>query len=236
MENNQQKIKELYQKIFGNKITELNEDGQVEKMVTISNENKCAKCLSKCNKQDLPYFKHLSNIDTMVIAESPGSGKENGSLGFVFGWELFEKQHSNVAIKKYENYFFKVLGLDKENTYITDAIKCYTHKNNFSVAFEECKTYLEEEINILKPKKVLLISKQNKLMDFIKTLEKENSLKENSFQLNIIPHPSNQNISKIATVAEIFSSIGKFNSNKKWEKLGEEIQQEYKDLKSILNK
>lgn len=230
MEDNKQKIHALYREIFGSKITQLNEDGQAEKMVTMSHENKCEKCQSKCNKQDLPYFKHLNNIDTMVIAESPGSGEENGCLGFVFGWELFEKEHSNAVIKKYENYFFEVLGLDKENTYITDAIKCYTHKNNFNKVFDECKNYLKEEINILKPKKVLLISKQNKLIDFIK------SLNENSFQLHIIPHPSNQNISKIATVAEIFSSIGQLNSNEKWKKLGKEIKQEYEFLKSNLNK
>ncbi len=231
MGNNKQKIKELYTGIFGEKIIEINEDGQVEKMVKTSNEKKCTKCQSKCNKQDLPYFKHLSNIDTMVIAESPGSGDENGNLGFVFGWELFGKQHDYLAIKKYENYFFEVLGLNRDNTYITDAIKCYTHKKEFNVAFKECQTYLEEEINILRPKKVLIISKQNKLMELVKSLEEKYS-----FKLNIIPHPSNQNISKIFTVAEIFSSIGNFNSNEKWKKLGEEIQEEYEKLKKDLNK
>jgi uracil-DNA glycosylase family 4 len=229
------KIKELYSRIFGDKITSLNYKRNPTEITKKTNsKDKCLDCGISCksfkDKQDLPYFKSLENIETFVIAEAPGSGNEKGEIGYVFGWELFnsnEPKHSNIT--KYENYFFNILKLERETTYITDAIKCYTHKNDFKSVFSNCKNYLKEEIEILKPKKVLVISKQGALNKFL--IELKNSI---PFELEIIPHPSPQNISKIKTVSDIFKSLGNISENSKWEILGGQIEIEYQNLIKIL--
>lgn len=231
-----QEIKELYKEIFGDKIISFEYNKNPTDLTEKSkSDNKCLKCKDKCdsykNRQDLPYFKSFENVKTIVIAESPGKGIENGELGYVFGWEQFESNSKKVreVIRKYENYFFNVLNLDRNETYITDAIKCYTAKDNFSKTFSHCKPYLEEEIRILQPENILVISKQNSLKKFL------NQLKEKYFfQLNIIHHPSNQNISKIKTVGEIFEKIGEMNSNEDWKNLGAKITEEYKKFQNDL--
>ncbi len=233
-----QEIRELYKEIFGSKLKSLDYNKNPTRLTIQTNSSdKCLKCKDKCdsykNRQDLPYFKSFENVKTMVIAESPGSGIENGKLGYVFGWEDFESDSKKIreAIRKYENYFFNLLNLNRDETYITDAIKCYTEKKNFSKAFSHCNPYLEKEIRILQPENILVISKKNSLKKFLEKLQLKYS-----FELKIIPHPSNQNISKIKTVGEIFEKIGKINSNNDWINLGNQIKKEYailqKELKS----
>lgn len=231
-----QEITELYKEIFGGKIPSLDYDKNPTLLTIHTNStDKCSKCKNKCdsytNRQDLPYFKSFENVKTMVIAESPGSGIEKGKIGYVFGWENFENNSKGVkeVIRKYENYFFKTLELNRNETYITDALKCYTIKNNFTKAFSYCKQYLEEEIRILQPENILVISKQYSLKKYLEELKVKYS-----FQLEIIPHPSNQNISKIKTVAEIFKKIGAMKSNDDWINLGAKIANEYEKLQKEL--
>lgn len=232
-------IELLYKQIFGNKILPL-EYGKNPIDLVQQGDDKCKKCKHNCtsykNRQDLPYFKSFEKVKTMVIAESPGSGIEKGNMGFVFGWEQFEKDNAKKIILKYENYFFKILNLNRDETYITDAIKCYTPKNEFSNTFINCKDYLKEEIEILKPETILVISKHNSLKAYLEELKINFSF---NYNLKIIPHPSNQNMSKIKTVSDIFKEIGEWNSDEKWTKLGKQISNEYdllqKELKSIKN-
>lgn len=225
-----EKIATLYKQVFGNKVKSLNyKNSPVNLVQETTKEDKCHKCENICdsynNRQDLPYFKSFEKVKTLVIAESPGRGKENGSLGYVFGWEEFEGKSTKATIINYENYFFNILNLNREETYITDGVKCYTPKNNFSKAFKECNEYLKEEIKILEPKNILVISKQPSLKKYLEELKNEFD-----FQLNIIPHPSTQNISKIKTVSEIFIKIGELNSNENWKEIGKKIAFEYEEL------
>jgi|GEM_PF-6522065 len=222
----------LYKEIFGDKIKCLNEENPIE---MVKPADKCSKCITTTcpsynNRQDLPYFKNLKKVETFVIAESPGSGKENGKLGFVFGWEQFGGSSKKKRILNYEHFLFKVLNLNPETTYITDAIKCYTPGKKFKDAFEYCKSYLKKEIQILKPSKVLIVSKQGELGSFIKQLKEENN-----FELKIIPHPSGQNFGKIKTVAELFKGIGDLVEDEKyfeeWTEVGEKIDFLYEQLK-----
>ena len=229
------KLLSLYKRIFGDKIQKIDyEKNPKETLNPNKIFNKCEICKTTCKsykfRQDLPYFKNIHNIETFVIGESPGSGEENGKLGYVFGWNQFStREYSHLNIKKYRNYFFNVLNLNEDNTYITDAIKCYTHKNDFNEVFINCQSYLREEILILKPKNILIISKQNKLKKFLQELNKELN-----FNLKIIPHPSNQNFSKIKTVSDIFKSLGEIENNQKWIDLSKSIENEYSEINNKL--
>jgi uracil-DNA glycosylase family 4 len=216
-------LKALYLEIFGDRINNF-EYGKKPYTYRSPNNNKCLKCKDTCgahrNRQDLPYLVNANNVEVMVVAEAPGSGEEDGVLGSAFGWELFGK--GNRDIDNYEYFFFNLLGLNKETTYITDAVKCYTHKSQFKKPFEHCKEYLRREIEILKPKTILLISKQGPTIKFL------NNLKDKmDFDVHIMPHPSKQNISKIKTVADIFKSVGSFKQDKDWVKIGDSISGEY---------
>lgn len=227
------KIKELFNAIYGGDFESVDPSYLKSKKLEIKSINdKCHSCKEDCisfnKRQDLPYYKSLENIKTMVIAESPASGDDVGKLGHVFGWEYFENNPKGI-IKHYENYFFNVLNLKRDETYITDGVKCYSHKSNFSNAFENCKHYLLQEIEILKPKEILIISKQSSLIKYLKSIQEKQK-----FELTVIPHPSNQNISKILTVAEIFSKLGKINNDEKWIRIGNEINEEYKSLRDKL--
>ncbi|MBJ6369517.1 uracil-DNA glycosylase family protein [Snuella sedimenti] len=235
--NKETKIKKLFTTIYGGNFESIKPDylkskKEEEKQITDKCHNQ--ECRNKCasfgNRQDIPYLKNIENIKTFVVAESPAKGIDKGKLGHVFGWEYFE-ENSKGMIKQYENYFFNVLNLNRETTYITDGTKCYSHKSIFSKAFQNCKNYLSEEIDIIKPKEVLVISKQNSLIQHLKCIQAKYN-----FKLKVIPHPSNQNISKIPTVSEIFKTLGKINNNEKWINLGEQINEEYEILRGNLKR
>lgn len=179
--------------------------------------------------QDLPYYKDIESVDTIVIAEAPGNAIEKGSLGYVFGWNEWKHTKSRKLLS-YRNFFFALLDLDPEKTYITDGVKCYASKADFTKVFKNCNIYLEQEISILRPKKVLMISKQTALKQFLET-----NKSKYSYELLQIPHPSNQNLSKIPTVGEIFREVGQSTNNQNWITLGKEIEAQYNDLRNKLN-
>lgn len=225
--NKDTQIKVLFKQIFGGDFTSL--DQQYLKSIPRRGiDDKCYSCGNDCssftNRQDLPYFNNLDKVKTVVIAESPGSGVDKGCMGYVFGWENFGVNAKGV-IKHYQNYFFDILNLNPEEVYITDAVKCYTHKKEYSKVFQNCSNYLNQELEILKPKTVIAISKQPHLLKFLR--ERKDSL---DYELIILPHPSKQNFGKIPTVSEIFKKIGQLNNNDKLIKLGEDIQEEYKKM------
>lgn len=215
--------------MFGKKVEAINFQEYGPSMpLTSSMEGKCTKCESTKCRQDLPYFQNLENIETIVIAEAPGSGDEKGDIGCVFGWQEFQTTKS-LKLISYRNFFFNVLGLNPETTYITDGVKCYTPKHGFGQAFSHCKDYLFREIEILKPKMVLAISRQGSLLNELR--DNQNKL---SYKLEEIPHPSNQNLSKIPTVGQIFQKLGEINGNQDWVQLGERISKEYEELRRQL--
>ncbi len=230
--NNEIGIEKLYKEIFGNLKSELDYSNvSCAKFPIKQHNNKCNDCSSNEFKQDLPYFKNINNIVDFVIAEAPGKGNSNSDLGSVFGWEEWRDEKISLKLKYYKNYFFNILNLKPDETYITDAVKCYTAKNDFNKAFEECKKYLIQEIRLLNPKRIIIISKQKELEMEIRT-----HFDESKYEILVIPHPSNQNTSKIPTVAEIFIKLGSINKNNNWIKLGEKIEKEYEKLRKELNK
>jgi uracil-DNA glycosylase family 4 len=178
--------------------------------------------------QDLPYFRDLEKVETLIIGEAPGKASDEGSLGYVFGWNEWKTPKSRTN-RNYRNFFFSLLKMNPETTYITDGVKCYTAKTDFKSVFKNCHVYLEQEISIIRPQKIILISKQASLKRFLE----KNKFKYN-FELLQIPHPSNQNLSKIKTVAEIFKMVGETSNNNEWVTIGRSIEREYGNLRAEL--
>ena len=228
-------IKSLFKDIYGGQFDSLEHEYLINRPKKSNVDDKCYSCGEICpsfkNRQDLPYFKSIGNVKTLIVAEAPGKGLDVGKDGFVFGWEQFESKNPKKDISSYKNYFFGLLGLDPEDIYLTDGVKCYTDKKDFLKAFRNCKNYLEREIEIIKPEEILLVSKQGSLIKFLESIKEKYG-----FTISIIPHPSKQNMSKIPTVGEIFKKIGVMNGNESWVKLGEEIEMQYSILRSELDK
>ena len=230
-------LEELYKDIFGSKFIGFDLTSAVNQAVHSKStiEDKCVlckyqnvSCPSFKNRQDLPFFKNIEQVDTMVIAEAPGKGIEEGVLGSVFGLHNFLSPKAiSLKDKYYYNYFDRILGLDMDRTYITDCLKCYTDKSDLNKSFKFCSAFLKKEIELLNPKKILWITKQVDVFEFIN----KNNLQEIS---TIIPHPSNQNLSKIPTVAEIFDSIGEIQQSEHLKRIAKEIKDVYNEWRAKL--
>jgi len=86
-------------------------------------------------------------------------------------------------------YAFKLLGIDRKNVFITNLVKCAkTENNNSSIdldVVERCKSFLEREIELVKPKLVIFMT-QNKRYD--KALD-ELSNKYKDIHMGRIYHP-----------------------------------------------
>lgn len=234
-----EKLKLLFENIFGQKIESFNFEFPLKSDFPIKGEinDKCSVCKSGTSacpsvafRQDLPFYLNIENTDTMVIAEAPGKGIENGLLGSVFGlFKCYIEKDLSKTDKYYFNYFKKILKLDLENAYISDCLKCYTKKHDFNKSFKFCSSFLKREIEIINPKKIYWITKQVKVQSFIK----QNSLESVSI---IIPHPSKQNLSKIPTVAELFKSIGEIQGNDNLLAVSKSITAIYKNWREELEK
>lgn len=230
-------LRELYRDIFGLKIEGFNFETPISSTFPIKGEvsDKCSlckrgeNCPSLNNRQDLPFYSNINDVDTMVIAEAPGAGEENGELGFVFGWyNVYVSKNASKKDKYYYNYFEKILRLDLNKTYITDCLKCYTHKSSLNHSFEFCSEFLKREIQIVNPKRILWITRQVNIKSFIK----KNGLESISM---VIPHPSNQNLSKIPTVAELFRCIGEIHGDGGLIRVSEDLSKVYKTWRNQLN-
>ncbi len=225
--NSVEQLRLLYQKVYGERVTNFNlENIQLNDDAAFSNNDAgrcCLNCISKGCKQDIPFYQKINEIKAFMIGESPGNNSEI-NLGTVFGWKTNNDNNANITIKNYFHFFTSVLKIDLETTYITDAVKCYTPKNNFAAAFSFCQSYLREEIDILSPQIIIIISKQRALYQFLKA-------NYNKIEILQIPHPSKQNISKIKTVAEIFKGVGEITNNQNWVNIGKLIETEYPSFK-----
>lgn len=221
--------KQLLHDIYGISLSRSNIENLAETKEPIvrNKEKKCkhTACLSYHNKQDLPYYQNLKIVDTLIIAESPGKSIDDGKVGAAFGLHDFMKDIESSS-KYYYNYFFKLLNLNPETTYITDALKCHTDKNKISKSFEYCNKYLQKEIEIIAPQRIILVTSHSIINNYIKKIY--------SGKIISFPHPSPQNINKILTVANLFSQLGEELNKPEYCQLGKDIHNQYKAINIVL--
>lgn len=263
MEKFKEELKKLYKEIFGKRVLSYNFDNpQSTKIDSLIENNpdkefkfKCNKCKSRENMQDIPFYLNVKKCTWFIIAESPGKSSEYKNkykLNSVFGW--FNTFISNTNNKVVKNYYFdyitNFLKLNLDELYITDAVKCFTNSNNkkrkneitLDEAFDKCKSYLEKEILLLKPKNIIWLpssikilkglKEKNKRNDFFKKLLRNNNneswLKDVKHYFH--PHFSRQNISKIPVVSRIFETSGNITGNSKLIELSKEINDIYNEI------
>ena len=109
----------------------------------VKNCKKCDLCTSR--KNAVPG-KGDQNADIVFVGEAPGKNEDECGEPFI-----------GTAGKKL-NDALKNAGLERSNVYITNIVKCRPPKNRkpSAVESEACMPWLNEQINLLKPKIIIL--------------------------------------------------------------------------------
>ena len=124
-------------------------------------ENKCKNC-QKCSlckiRKNVVFGDGVPNEKIMLIGEAPGADEDEQGKPFVGrSGQLLTKILESVG-------FYR-----EKNIYICNTIKCRPPQNRNPLPEEEkaCDEYLQEQINILKPKIILLCGAvaTNKIMN-----------------------------------------------------------------------
>jgi len=96
----------------------------------------------------------------------PGEGSENAKIMFIGGAPGSEEDRQGLPlIGKYElmlNQLLKVLKLKREEVFLTNVVKCHPPENRIPLDKEIkiCgELWLEKQINLIKPKLVVLLGK-----------------------------------------------------------------------------
>jgi uracil-DNA glycosylase family 4 len=88
------------------------------------------------------------NADVMIVGQNPGADEVGVGEPFV-----------GVSGKVFEEALGRIVGLTRNDLYITNAIKCYTKENRKPIQseIENCRTFLDLELELVKPKVVVAI-------------------------------------------------------------------------------
>ncbi len=109
--------------------------------------NNCTKCKLCEGRNNVVIGKGNKNADIMFIGEGPGADEDKEGIPFVGkAGKLMDKAFEGVGIKK-------------EEVYIANIVKCRP-PNNRNPEDEEanhCREYLESQMNLVKPKIIVLL-------------------------------------------------------------------------------
>ncbi len=112
----------------------------------ISNCTKCA--LSQGRTHAVPGSGSL-DADIMFIGEGPGFHEDRQGIPFV-------GQAGNLL-----NHMLSVIGLSREDVYITNMVKCRPPDNRdpFPGELEACAPYLDEQLELIDPKVIVTLGR-----------------------------------------------------------------------------
>jgi len=103
---------------------------------------KCKKCPLHKHKTNCVFGEGNLNADIMLIGEAPG--KKEDETG-----RPFQGKAGNIL-----NNLLGIAGINREDIFITNAVKCRTPKNRapYIEEIKCCQDYLRQQIEIIKPK------------------------------------------------------------------------------------
>lgn len=111
--------------------------------------NGCTKCKLCQHRTKIVFGVGNKNADIMMIGEGPGADEDAQGEPFV------------GKAGKLMNEAFRGTGINRNNIYITNVVKCRPPQNRDPEKdeIESCKQYLENQIQIIKPKLIVLLGK-----------------------------------------------------------------------------
>lgn len=146
---------------------------------------RCTRCTLARTRNNVVPGMGVENPDVLVIGEGPGYDEDKQGLPFV--------GKAGILLDK----MLAAIGLDrKSNCYIANIVKCRPPQNRdpFPQEQDACFSFLEAQINILKPKMILCMGKisSNKMLNQKAPI---GTLRGKIFEYNNIPlmvtyHPS----------------------------------------------
>ena len=146
---------------------------------------RCTRCTLARTRNNVVPGMGVENPDVLVIGEGPGYDEDKQGLPFV--------GKAGILLDK----MLAAIGLDrKSNCYIANIVKCRPPQNRdpFPQEQDACFSFLEAQINILKPKMILCMGKisSNKMLNQDSPI---GTLRGQIFEYNNIPlmvtyHPS----------------------------------------------
>ena len=146
---------------------------------------RCTRCTLARTRNNVVPGMGVENPDVLVIGEGPGYDEDKQGLPFV--------GKAGILLDK----MLAAIGLDrKSNCYIANIVKCRPPQNRdpFPQEQDACFSFLEAQINILKPKMILCMGKisSNKMLNQKAPI---GTLRGQIFEYNNIPlmvtyHPS----------------------------------------------
>ena len=146
---------------------------------------RCTRCSLARTRNNVVPGMGVENPDVLIIGEGPGYDEDKQGLPFV--------GKAGILLDK----MLAAIGLDrKTNCYIANIVKCRPPQNRdpFPQEQDACFSFLEAQINILKPKMILCMGKisSNKMLNQESPI---GTLRGQIFEYNNIPlmvtyHPS----------------------------------------------
>lgn len=119
-----------------------------ETLNEISEEvKKCNKCELCTNRKNVVFGVGNPNADIMFIGEGPGADEDEQGLPFV------------GKAGKLMNQAFKGLGINREEVYIANIVKCRPPNNRTPLKEEAnaCLNYLRHQVILINPKIIVLL-------------------------------------------------------------------------------
>jgi uracil-DNA glycosylase len=110
---------------------------------------KCKKCNLHKTRQNTVFGEGDPGSNIMIIGEAPGREEDEVGRPFV------------GRAGKLLNEFLKSINLNRDSVFIVNTIKCRPPENRNPEASEisACSDYLDQQINIIKPKVLVLLGK-----------------------------------------------------------------------------
>ncbi|MBI9031781.1 uracil-DNA glycosylase [bacterium] len=109
----------------------------------------CQKCPLHETRTNVVYGDGNPNADIMIIGEGPGAQEDKTGHVFVGpAGQLLTKM-------------LKAINVERQDIYITNIVKCHPPQNRdpFPAERQACLPYLREQINLIKPKIIILLGK-----------------------------------------------------------------------------
>ena len=110
---------------------------------------KCKKCNLHKTRQNTVFGEGDPDSNIMIIGEAPGREEDEAGRPFI------------GRAGKLLNEFLKSIDLNRDSVFIANTIKCRPPENRDPEAAEinACSDYLDQQINIIKPKVLVLLGK-----------------------------------------------------------------------------
>ena len=144
----------------------------------------CRNCALGAKKTNLVFGVGNRNADIMFIGEAPGKSEDEEGIPFV------------GAAGKHLDKFLKAVGLQRDEVYIANILKCRPEGNRDPSPEEQdaCIGYLREQVKLINPKLIVCLGRISAMRlikpDFKITREHGEFFKRGNFTITAVYHPA----------------------------------------------